>query len=49
VLALDLVDLEHILGGYPVLLAARFEYREHFFFLDPDKWGPDPLSSSQFC
>jgi hypothetical protein len=28
-LALDLVDPEHVLGGYPVLLAAGFEDREH--------------------
>ncbi len=31
--ALDLVDLEHILGGNPVLLATGFEDREHLFFL----------------
>src|ERR1700733_9064639 len=29
--ALDLVDLEHILGGNPVLLATGFEDREHLF------------------
>ena len=30
-LALDLVDLEHIFGGNPVLLAACFEDREHLY------------------
>src|SRR5208283_2333759 len=29
--ALDLVDLEHVLGGNPVLLATGFEDREHLF------------------
>src|SRR5580700_982343 len=31
--ALDLVDLEHVLGGNPVLLATGFKDREHLFFL----------------
>ena len=30
-LALDLVDLEHVLSGNAVLLTARFEDREHLF------------------
>ena len=45
--ALDLVDLELVFGGNPVLLAARFEDREHLFVLvfDPGAriFDPDRL------